>query len=371
LSAVICAQGRLVKRTGFSDTEERGPNGGALTLPARTERIDVHSHFISADVLAEIRRVGVLCDSPYEEREGVGIFVHTPERPYGPIKQPFHDVNMRLAYMDEVGIDKQVLVAPPFVFYYWSSAPEAHALMQLENDGIAEVTRHPSGRFLGFGTVMLNNVPASVREVERIKGLGLVGVEIGSNVNGGGLDDPQLFAFYAAMESLDLALLIHPHNVAGKERMPDYHLRNLLGFPLDTTLAASQLIFSGVLDRFPKLRICLGQAGGFLPYIIGRLDAGYGARPECRRNINRRPSEYLRHFYYDTIIHSPHSSSFLIDTVGADRVMLGSDFPFDMNAVSPISDIEGQSSLTAAQRNAIYHTTAMEFLGLNRITAGN
>jgi hypothetical protein len=115
--------------------------------------------------------------------------------------------------------------------------------------------------------------------------------------------------------------------VAGQERMGDYHLRNLVGFPLDTTLAAAQLIFTGVLDRFPRLRICLGQAGGFFPYIIGRLDAGYHARPECRRNIKRPPSDHLRHFYYDSIIHSAHSSAFLIDTVGADRVMFGTDFP--------------------------------------------
>jgi aminocarboxymuconate-semialdehyde decarboxylase len=138
----------------------------------------------------------------------------------------------------------------------------------------------------------------------------------------------------------------------------------LVGFPLDTTLAAAQLIFAGVLDRFPRLRICLGQAGGFFPYIIGRLDAGYHARPECRRNIQRPPSDYLQHFYYDTIIHSAHSSAFLIDTVGPDRVMFGTDFPFDMNATSPVAEIETQQALTAVKRTRIYHGTAAEFLRL-------
>lgn len=327
-------------------------------------RIDIHSHYISRAVLDEIRRVGARCDTPYEDRAGVGIFVHTPERPYGPIKPTFYDIDMRLAHMDREQIDRQVLLAPPFVFYYWSNAAEARALMALENDGIAEAARHPSGRMLGFGTVMLQDVAGSVREAERIKKLGLRGVEIGSNVNGLGLDDARYFDFYAAMESLGLALLIHPHNVAGQERMGDYHLRNLVGFPSDTTLAAAQLIFSGVLDRFPRLRICLGQAGGFLPYIVGRLDAGYRARPECRRNIKRPPSDYLRSFYYDTIIHSARSSAFLIDTVGAERVMFGTDFPFDMNATSPVAEIETQQSLTAEQRQRVYGVTAAEFLRL-------
>lgn len=230
-------------------------------------RIDVHSHFVSKAVLEEIRRTGDRCETPFEDRKGVGIFVHTPERPYGPIKPAFHDLDLRLAHMDEQGIDKQVLLAPPFTFYYWSDTAEARALMALENDGIAEASRHPSGRLLGFGTVMLQDVPGSVREAERIKKLGLRGIEIGSNVKGLGLDDARFLDFYEAVESLGLALLIHPHNVAGQERMGDYHLRNLVGFPLDTTLAAAQLIFTGVLDRFPRLRICLGQAGGFFPYI--------------------------------------------------------------------------------------------------------
>jgi aminocarboxymuconate-semialdehyde decarboxylase len=327
-------------------------------------RIDIHSHYISSAVLEQIRRTGSRCDTPYEDRTGFGIFVHTPERPYGPIKPTFHDIDMRLAHMDREQIDYQVLLPPPFVFYYWSNAAEARALMALENNGIAEAARHPSGRLLGFGTVMLQDVAGSIREAERIKKLGLLGVEVGSNVNGFGLDESRHFDFYGALEALDLALFIHPHNVAGQERMGDYHLRNLVGFPLDTTLAAAQLIFAGVLDRFPRLRICLGQAGGFLPYIIGRLDAGYRARPECRRNIECPPSDYFRSFYYDTIIHSAHSSAFLIDTVGAERVMFGTDFPFDMNAISPLAEIETQHWLTAEQRQRVYSGTAAEFLRL-------
>jgi aminocarboxymuconate-semialdehyde decarboxylase len=333
-------------------------------MQTRPGRIDIHSHYLSPELLSEIKRVGERCGTRYEDRPGAGVFIHTPERPYGPIGPAFYDLDRRLQYMAENAIDRQLLIAPPFAFYYWSDSPEACALMRLENDGIAQAARHPSGKFFGFGTVMLQAVKDSIRECERIKKLGLLGVEIGSNVNGHGLHEPQFLEFFEALQSLDLALLIHPHNVAGQERMGDYHLRNLLGFPLDTTLAAAQLIFTGILDRAPRLRICLGQAGGFLPYIIGRLDAGFHARPECRRHIQMEPSKYLNRFYYDSIIHSGISSEFLIKVAGPQRVMFGTDFPFDMGAASPVAEIEGQSALTEAQRDRIFNGTAVEFLGL-------
>jgi aminocarboxymuconate-semialdehyde decarboxylase len=344
-----------------------GPREAAACGATKPLRIDIHSHYVSKRMLDEIRRIGDRCGTPYEDRAGAGIFVHTPERPYGPIKPAFYDLDLRFDFMKQHAIDLQILLPPPFVFYYWTDAREAHGLMQMHNDDTAEAARNSAGRLLGFGTVMLQHAQASIREIERIKQIGLLGVEIGSNVNGSGLDDPRLFDFYEAMQSCDLSLMIHPHNVAGQERMGDYHLRNLIGFPLDTTLAASQLIFSGVLDRFPNLRICLGQAGGFLPYIVGRLDAGYRARPECARNIKKPPSEYLDHFFYDSIIHSANSSAFLIDTIGSDRVMLGSDFPFDMNAASPVAEIEAQSRLSMDQRASVYHRTATAFLGLQQM----
>lgn len=328
-------------------------------------RLDVHSHYISAEVLSQIQKIGHLCDTPFEDRGAAGVFIHTPERAYGPIRSAFFDLDERRSYMDGHGIDRQLLVAPPFLFLYWSTTDHARRLMRMENEGIAAATRHSSDRFLGLGTVMLQDIEASIRECRAIKEMGLLGVEVGSNVLDRNLDDERLFGFYEALEDLGLVLFIHPHNVAGRNRMADFHLRNLVGFPLDTTLAAAQLIFSGVLDRYPKLRICLGQAGGFLPFIIGRLDAGFLARPECRANIDRKPSEYLRRFYYDSIIHSRTASSFLTDTVGADRVMFGTDFPFDMGSTSPVQEIEGHVHLTDGQRARIYEANAVEFLGLS------
>jgi aminocarboxymuconate-semialdehyde decarboxylase len=328
-------------------------------------RIDVHSHYMPQSILADIGRIGDKCGTPLETRPDGKIFIHTPERPYGPVKPTFYDLDLRIEFLNKNGIDKQVLTAPPFLFYYWSNTAEARTLMSIENDAIADTVRRHPDRFIGLATVMLQDVDASIAECERAKKLGLAGVEIGSNVNDISLADERYWKFFEAAEALDMPIAIHPHNVYGRELMDDFHLRNLIGFPADTTLAAAKLIFSGVPDKFPRLRICLGQAGGFLPYIIGRLDTGYNARPECRRNITKRPSEYLRYFYYDSIIHSASVTSFLISSVGPDRLMLGTDFPFDMAALSPVADLDAQQHLTAAQREQINWRTAAEFLHLD------
>ena len=329
-------------------------------------RIDVHSHYFGASILEELQRRGEECGTPVETDEDGRMFVIAPERPYGPITPAFHDMTLRTEFLSKHGIERQVLTPPPFLFFYWSTAKAAYALMEMENDSIMEAVDTDSDRFIGFATVMLQDVPASIRECERVKKGGLIGVEIGSNVHGRGLEEEKFWPFYEAAESLGTPVLIHPSNVAGADRMAEYHLRNLVGFPLDTTLAAAKLIFAGVLDRFPRLKICLGQAGGFLPYIIGRLDAGYEARAECRRNISEPPSSFLRRFYYDTIIHSADTLGFLIEAVGADRLMLGTDYPFDMGASGPIADVEAQRGLKPAERDRVFGATATEFLGLRQ-----
>ena len=329
-----------------------------------TECIDVHSHFVPLEVLNALRTEGARYRTPVRTEADGRLFVVTPERPYGPIGPAFHDLDRRLEFMRAEGITTQILCAPPFLFYYWLDAHAALTIIQMENDAIAGTIVKAPERFIGFGTVPLQDVRLAVTECERIVGRGLRGVEIGSNVDGRDLDAPEFWPFFEAAEHLGLAILLHGGNVAAGDRMEDFHLRNLVGFPLDTTLAVAHLIFSGVLDRFPRLRICVGQAGGFLPYVAGRFDHGYLVRPECRRVIAHPPSEYLRRLYYDTITHSPRVLRLLIDTVGVERVMLGSDFPFDMGAPSPRDVVESQTGLPVAARTAIYADTARAFLGL-------
>jgi len=326
--------------------------------------IDVHSHFVPLEILDLLRREGARYRTPIRVEADGRIFVETPERAYGPIGPAFYDVDRRREFMAAQGISTQVLSAPPFLFYYWLEARAGLDVVQMENDAIAEVVRRDPEHFIGLGTVPLQDVAASVRECERIVRAGLRGVEIGSNVEGRDLDAREFWPFFEAVEALDLAVLMHGANVAGGDRMGEFHLRNLLGFPVDTTLAAARLVFAGVLDRFPRLRLCVGQAGGFLPYVAGRLDHGYTVRPECRAVIGRPPGEYLRRFYYDSITHSPRALGLLIETVGPERVMLGSDFPFDMGSPSPRAVVDAQTTLGAEERESVYRHTAVGFLGL-------
>jgi len=332
-----------------------------------TACIDVHSHFFPREILDALRKDGQRYRTPVRAEADGRLFVVTPERPYGPIGPGFYDLEQRLAFMQAHGITTQVLCAPPFLFYYWLDSRAALDVIGQENDAIADaVARYPV-RFMGLGTVPLQDVRLAVQECERIARRGLRGVEIGSNVDGRDLDADEFRPFFEATQALGLAILIHGANVTGGDRMDDYHLRNLVGFPTDTTLAAARLIFSGILDRFPRLRICVGQAGGFLPYAIGRFDHGHAVRPECRRFISHAPSEYLSRLYFDTITHSPRVLGLLLDTVGPERVMLGSDFPFDMGAPNPRSVVTAQAGLSAVARRAIYLDTPREFLGLARV----
>jgi aminocarboxymuconate-semialdehyde decarboxylase len=328
--------------------------------------IDVHSHFVPREILDALHKDGDRYGTPLRREADGRLYVLTPERAYGPIGPGFYDIGRRREFMRAQGVTTQVLCAPPFLFYYWLDARAGLDIIQMENDAIAEVVRRDPQHFIGLGTVPLQDVTLSIRECERIKRAGLRGVEIGSNVNGRDLDAREIWPFFEALQGLDLALLIHGGNVAGGDRMNEFHLRNLVGFPLDTTLAAARLIFAGVLDRFPRLRICVGQAGGFLPYVAGRLDHGYAVRPECRRFIDRPPSEYFSRLYFDSITHSPHVLRLLLETVGPERVMVGSDYPFDMGSPAPRGVIEAQSALRPGGRERIYRDTAAEFLALDR-----
>ena len=195
--------------------------------------------------------------------------------------------------------------------------------------------------------------------------LALKGAQIGSNVNGRNLDDPALEPVWAQAAALGAFILIHPVGVAGAERLKSYYLANLIGNPVDTTIAAASLVFGGVMERFPSLKICLSHGGGFVPYQADRWVHGWQVRGEPKVNLKISPQASLRRFYYDTIIHAPEPLAFLVETVGADRVMLGSDFPFDMGSSDPHADMRKLSHITEQDQTWLRYRTAYEFLGIN------
>jgi aminocarboxymuconate-semialdehyde decarboxylase len=215
-----------------------------------------------------------------------------------------------------------------------------------------------------MATVPLQDPVAAAEELTHARRtLGLVGVEIGSNINGRELDDPALHPFFARCAELRMPVFIHPVVVAGADRMTRYYLRNLIGNLVDTSIALAHLIFGGAFERWPKLAVIAAHAGGIIPYTRGRLDHGYRVRAECRAALPRPPSAYLKHIYFDTIAHNQEALAYLVRTAGAGRVVLGSDFPFDMADPDPVGTVQGLKGLSAADRTRILGGNARALFG--------
>ena len=264
------------------------------------------------------------------------------------LNQPeFYEAGRRIAMMEERGVDVQVLSVTPGNFCYTAPPEAGAAISRAQNDVIHGMVTDNPDRFIGSATVPLQDAEAAGQELDRaVKDLGFTSVEIGTNVNGTNLDSPALEPFYDKAEALGVPIIVHPVNNAGADRMTRYYLGNTVGNPMETTLAIGSIIFGGVIERHKGLRFCWAHGGGFLPYQIGRLDHGYRVREEARANIRKPPSEYLDVMYYDTITHDEPALSFLIKRMGADRVLYGTDFPWDMGEYDSIPMINGMSSLS-------------------------
>jgi aminocarboxymuconate-semialdehyde decarboxylase len=265
--------------------------------------------------------------------------------------------------MDAAGVAVHALsLMPPMV--YWADGALGLRLARLVNSAMAEAARRHPDRFVVLATLPLQNPEAALVELERaVAELGCRGIYLGTNVRGKELTDPSFLPIFERIHTLGVPIFLHPLNVIGAERLANYHLHNLLGNPFDTAVAAANLIFGGLLDRFPKLNVCLPHAGGALPYLIGRLNHGWKVRPECRA-LKQPPSSYLRRFTYDTISHAPESLRYLIELVGADRVMLGSDYCFDMGYERPVEAVIRLRGLTQADRAKILGGNAARLLRL-------
>ena len=266
----------------------------------------------------------------------------------------------KLEDMGRMGLDMTILCIAPQHFYYTLDGDLALSLSRSQNDRIsATVEKYPE-KFGGMATVPLQNIEASVSELERaILELNLRGVEIASNVAGRYVGERSFWPLFEKAQALDVPIFIHPRNVAGADRMKDFYLSNLVGNPLDTTLAAAHLIFSGIFDHLPKLKIILAHAGGQLPYICGRLSHGFKVRPECQQAIKKTPIEYMKQFYFDTISHDPDCLRFLISRVGADHVLLGTDYPYDMSDMDPLGSLDRVPGLTLEEKEKISERNAV------------
>ncbi len=330
-----------------------------MTRPAV---VDIHAHFVPEGYLDLVESEGA--------RHGVGLrrgpdgpVIMVGEIPFGPISPRYHDLGLRLRTMDSQGVTVHALsLMPPMV--YWADEALGVRLARLVNDAMAEAARAHPGRLVGLATLPMQAPEAAVAEAGRaVRELGCRGVYLGTNVRGRELDDPAFLPVFETVAALGVPVFLHPLNVIGAERLAPYYLHNLLGNPFDTAVAAARLIYGGVLDRVPALRICLPHAGGAFPYLVGRLDRGHAVRPECR-HLPRPPSAYLPHFYFDTISHAPEALRYLVSVAGPDRVMLGSDYCFDMGYDDPVGAVDAVHPLSRGDRERILGGNALALLGL-------
>lgn len=311
---------------------------------ARPAGVDVHAHFFPESFIRAVEEHGAAFGASVDRSNPKGPAIVTGASRTAPLDARYWDLDLRLRTMNRQGVATQALsLTAPMV--YWADGATGARLAAIWNDGASAAhVAHPD-RFVGCAMLPLQDPARALAELERAAALpGMRGVYMGTNIAGRDLSDPAFFPVFERAAARKLPVLLHPLRVIGAERLAPYYLGNLLGNPFDTAIAAAHLVFGGVLDRLPGLTVCLPHAGGALPYVHGRLRHGQGVRPETK-GVARKPfSAYLRRFTYDIISHDLAALRYLVSTVGADRVMLGTDFCFDMGVERPLSVIQAKAT---------------------------
>jgi aminocarboxymuconate-semialdehyde decarboxylase len=302
----------------------------------------VHFHVVPPDFAEGLRRGAFREAVEVEDRDRLRYHAPpgVPVEPDTSLDPALSDDRLILDGLRERKLDAAALGPPPEMFFYWTPPEAGERIARAMNDAMAALARAYPDRLLALGTLPMQDGARAARELERaVTRLGLRGFEICTHVNGLDLDDASFAPVWAAAERLGVPFFLHPQNSGDVRRLRDLHLWNLVGFPSETALAVARLILGGVLERFPRLRVILAHGGGYFPYQIGRLDHGWAARPDLARGLPRRPSEYLGSIYCDSLIHSDVSLRFLLDRMGDDHVVLGSDYPFDMGNPAPVEAV--------------------------------
>ncbi|TCP28995.1 aminocarboxymuconate-semialdehyde decarboxylase [Scopulibacillus darangshiensis] len=327
-------------------------------------RVDFHTHIIPEDLPDFAKKYGQdqwpimhrTCACGANIMVGGKVFREVTDQVWSPEK--------RIYDMDREGIDIQVLSPIPVTFSYWAPSDAALAMSRIQNDFISDTVRKNPNRFIGLGTVPLQDCQTAIKEMDRcVHELNLYGIEIGTNVNGDNLDSPELIEFFEMAEKWDVPLFIHPWETMAKDRTPRHNFMYTVGMPSETALAAASLIWSGIMERFPKLKVSFAHGGGSFPYILPRLDKGWEVWPHLRLTTHP-PSHYARNFYFDSLNYDPLNIKYLIDRFGHDRIMLGSDYPFLLREIPPGKVIDSMSELTDEQKGFILGENAMRFLNV-------
>lgn len=328
-------------------------------------RVDFHTHIIPEDIPNFVEKYGGGRWPTLEKTCSCGANIMVEGKVFREVTDQVWSPEKRISDMDKEGVDIQVLSPIPVTFSYWADPDAALEMSKIQNDFIAETVKQNPTRFIGLGTVPMQDADTAIREMERcINELGLKGIEIGTNINGLNLDDPSFTKFFEMAEKWNVPLFVHPWETLGRERFPRHNFMYTVGMPSETALAAASLINGGIIERYPNLKLCFAHGGGSFPYILPRLDQGWNVWPHLRQT-EHPPSYYAKNFYFDSLNYDPMNLRYLIERFGHDKIVMGSDYPFLLREIDPGKVIDETPELSDEVRKAILGLNALQFLNVD------
>ncbi|MEB5450844.1 amidohydrolase family protein [Virgibacillus pantothenticus] len=327
--------------------------------------VDFHTHIISEEFLDLANKYGDPRWPVIQKTCSCGANIMINGSKFREVTSQAWDIKQRLQDMDREGIDIQVLSPIPVTLSYWSDPEKGLEMAKFQNNFIASIVKEYPNRFLGLGTVPLQDVHLAINEMERsMNQLGLSGLQIGTNINGKNLDDLSLKPFFRYANDWKVPLFVHPWATLGKERMQQHHFMYTLGMPSETSLAAGSIIMSGMLDQFNDLKLCFAHGGGSLPYLLPRLDKGWNVWPQIRKT-EQPPSEYAKLLYYDSLVYDETNLQLMINRIGIDQIIVGTDYPFLLRE-SPAGDVINKLiKLNDQERMKLKGKNALRFLNFD------
>jgi aminocarboxymuconate-semialdehyde decarboxylase len=326
--------------------------------------IDIHAHVMTPEAEEIAAPLFTPDKDPFVGFSGPASEAYN-KRHFNEIVPNLTQPEQRLRDMDRMGVDIQAISVMPPQFFYWAEPEVGAKLTRMMNDRLQEIVQAHPDRFVGLGALPMQDVDLALTELERVaEELRFGGLEICTNVNGVDFDDARFVPFFEKVVEQDLLLVVHPNGFSQGERLSDYYLINTVGMPMDSTVFIARMIFGGVMERFPDLKVCVMHGGGYLPFYPARFDHAYEQRDDCREHISRPPSTYLAQMSFDTMVFDPELIGTLVRRWGADHVLLGTDYPFDMGETDPVGLLARVEGLDDKERSLIAGGNAARLLHL-------